>query len=363
MIRIAYLVSNFRRTGPTNQLFNIVSNLDLNIFEPTIITLSPEIEGESLMPKFKKLHQVKFYHLEMSRLKGLFLNSSKVKGIINIINPDIIHSNGIRADFISSRLIHKSKRVSTLRNFPYEDYTMLYGKLQGIIMAYSHLKFLGKLDYIACVSNFIHEKVNLYFKNSLVIHNGSNTQIFNTNYDLDSSKRKLGLKLNEIIIISVGHLSNRKNPLVIIKAFKNIKAQNVRLLFLGSGPLYDDCIKATGNDNRIVLLGRVDNVNEYLAASNIFISSSLSEGLPNSVLEAHAMNKVSILSDIPQHKELIENPEFNFLFPPKDSDVLAKILTNVLEKEISKTKVQYNFTHSATGMSIKYQELYKNILK
>ena len=92
----------------------------------------------------------------------------------------------------------------------------------------------------------------------------------------------------------------------IVKAFdiykqKRLKAQ---LLVLGDGAerSYLESLSKDG----VHFLGSVDNVIEYLQISDVFVSAALSEGLPNTVLEAMACGLQTILSNINPHKELAE---------------------------------------------------------
>ena len=63
----------------------------------------------------------------------------------------------------------------------------------------------------------------------------------------------------------------------------------------------------------------IGHVQEYLGASNYFISASLAEGLPNSVLEAMACGLPCILSNIPPHVEIHEmNKDSSLMFDIKD---------------------------------------------
>ena len=128
----------------------------------------------------------------------------------------------------------------------------------------------------------------------------------------------------------------------------------------------EEC-KKLSNDN-IILKGNVDNVNDYLTASDYYISASESEGLPNSVLEAGRSGLNLILSDIPQHKEVFEKQlHFTSLFNVGD----VETLTNLLDYQIKTNKsvmnielanyIEENFSHEV--MSSKYQELYKNMIK
>ena len=121
---------------------------------------------------------------------------------------------------------------------------------------------------------------------------------------------------------------------------------------------------ATGQKN-ISFHGTVPNIDDYLIAADLFISSSKSEGLPNSVLEALAWGVPVILSDIPAHREIINiSSKAGLTFPIDDEDQLSYILSefrpsheaSLCARSIIENKL------NASAMVSKYGEMYKSII-
>ena len=120
-------------------------------------------------------------------------------------------------------------------------------------------------------------------------------------------RKKLGLPLDKKICVFTGGLVKCKNPATLIKGFLDSRSSdNGILLIVGDGPLKKDCQALALNSCRVKFTGRVDNVEKYLQASDIFISTSFTEGLPNSVIEAMACGLGVCLSDIDVHREVLE---------------------------------------------------------
>ncbi len=359
MYRILYLVSTLGKSGPTNQLYNIVKNLDNEKFSPFILTLSPEPK-ESYIKRFRELN-LPIESLNLSRIQGVLKGKALLKRMINEISPDIIHTQGLRADEMASKYLKEYKCIATLRNYPYEDYLMKFGKVKGSLMAIKHLRAINKLPKVVACSQslaYLFEERKQIKMN--YIQNGVNQDNY---YYCNSSKKEirenLGLKGDVTYFVTVGSLILRKDPLTIMEAFNG---SDDYLLVLGDGPLIDECKKNVKRKN-VIFVGNTDKVNEYLNAADYFISASLSEGLPNTVLEALATGLPVVLSDIPQHSEILKyNSNAGLAFEPKNVKHLMKQLKNIKSSEYE-TSSQHaksivdNHLNSR-NMSKKYQQLY-----
>lgn len=368
MIKILYLVSTLEATGPTKQLSYIVKYLDRRNYYPVVLTLSPE-PSNSFWNFFAKSMSVELHSLNLSRFDGLFFAKRMVKEFILKNNIRIVHSQGIRADNIMSSMSNDMcYKVMTLRNYPYFDYCINYGKLFGFIMANRHISYLKKADksfvVSKSVSDLIRKKTGCLFD---YIRNGIDVDSFNRNiYDKNILRKKIGIPEKAKVFISAGNLSRGKDPLTIIKAFNNLDSCTYVLIVLGDGVLKYECQKVIKNKN-IKLVGKVDNVLDYLMASDFFITASLSEGMPNSVMEAMLCGLPCVLSDISPHIEINEiNKNSSVLFGVGDHLSLLKSINKILDNnycimsEAAKNIVYHHL--NAKYMSQKYQDVYSSLL-
>lgn len=369
-IKTTYIVSTLKRSGPTNQLFNIINNLDRAIFEPHLITLSPEPE-DSRWADFENIG-VKLYSLNLSRVKGLFFAKPNLSKLINKIQPQIIHSQGIRADSLLAELKTNASKVTTIHNFPQQDYKMTYGKFLGFLMLISHVKKLKKIDKVIGCSLAVASNLEEKFKLSGVkgIPNGVDQKYFlpvlgNINY----IKSKLNLPLDSKLWISTGHLSKRKDPIFIIKSWLNLPSQykNQHLIFLGAGELTEECKVIAKESTNIHFLGRVNNVLDYLQGSDYFVSASKAEGLPMAAIEAMACGLPVLLSDIEPHKEIhAMSPNIGELYELGDEASFLRSFEKLKNSDYefhSKAALALISTElSAIKMSEKYQSVYTELL-
>lgn len=366
-INVLYIISNLTKCGPVNILYGIIKNMSNDKFNINILTLSKE-KDNSMLNEFKAL-DINVYDMNISRVGMQIYGKRKFQKIVNKINPDIIHTHGIRAELYSSRYITKNI-FTTIHNYPHKDFIMEYGKVLGSYMVNKEIKIIKKISNPIACSKSISEEIKSLFNCDIdYIQNGIDIKKYNkiTNLEKISLKNKLGINKNSKIIISVGRLIDRKNPIKIIESFiqSNIKDEYT-LIMLGDGNLKEECEKYSCKN--ILVLGEVSNVSDYLNIADIFISSSKAEGLPNAVLEAMACGLMVILSDINPHKEIIDNNTESGILFDLNNDELVNILNNIhnldLEFRSLKCREIVEEYFSDVAMSRKYQDKYiKSIRK
>lgn len=154
----------------------------------------------------------------------------------------------------------------------------------------------------------------LYGKeNFLILPNAINVDNFIFNENIRKKIRK-DLCLNDSLIIgNVARLSPEKNHLFMIDVFEELlKLQkNAKLVFVGCGQMYSVIqkkIKEKCLEDKIVMLGLRNDVNQILQAFDIFLFPSIFEGLPMSVIEAQTSGLKCVLSDtIDKDVKITEN--------------------------------------------------------
>jgi len=363
-MKVLYLTSTLKNSGPTNVLLNIIKNLDRNKFNPAILTLSPEPKNSSIQLFIKC--DVELYFLNKSRINWLFGKRS-FSQLVEKVNPDIIHSQGFRADHLISKYCKNYPKIITVHNFPFYDYPLKYGKLFGTLLAKIHTNAIKKLSKssVACSSTIQSQFLNNCEIEIGVIKNGINTDRYTliNNSEVIEKRKKLGFPEKSKIFIIVGSLIERKDVITTINSFKLHKDYNSLLLIVGDGPEKDFLIRKSDGDNRIRFLGKISNVDDYLQISDFYISASKAEGLPLSVIEAMSCGLPCILSTIPSHFEILsQNNEYLVkYFNIGDSNKLRKIMDYPCapynNKRDIRNYIEANF--SSTIMSNKFQELYK----
>jgi glycosyltransferase involved in cell wall biosynthesis len=114
-----------------------------------------------------------------------------------------------------------------------------------------------------------------------------------------------------------------------VRAVASCEPGSIRLLIAGDGPerprLVSE-IARLGLDGAVELLGTRGDVHELLAAADVFVLSSESEGMPMSVLEAMAAGLPVVASAVGGVPEVVRDGETGALVPPRDPVALAEAI-------------------------------------
>ncbi len=175
---------------------------------------------------------------------------------------------------------------------------------------------------------------------------GVNLNKYKKNDRLRTAKRKqLGLDIDTKFILTVGELSKRKNQSVLIKALYNIKDEHFICYICGQGPLQatlQNLIYKLGVDDRIKLVGFRPDIAELCLAADIFVFSSLQEGLPVAVMEAMAAGLPIVCSNIRGNVDLVNDEKDGFVVNPKDARGFAERIECLMRDEDIRKRFSHN---------------------
>lgn len=169
--------------------------------------------------------------------------------------------------------------------------------------------------------------------------------------------------LDPIRFLFIGRLLAEKGIFEFLKAAEIVKQQHPEVEFIVLGAIDKDNPSSLSQSdldyykqaNIIIHPGHVDNVQEWIEKSSVFVLPSYREGVPCSTQEAMACGRAVITSDVPGCRETVINNENGFLIPPYDADALTeKIIYLINEKEniklfgkksteMSKNKFDFNY--------------------
>jgi glycosyltransferase involved in cell wall biosynthesis len=208
-------------------------------------------------------------------------------------------------------------------------------------------------------------------KKIAIIENGIDINKFKPSKSIENIKKELKLK-NIPTITSVASLTKQKDYPTLIRAISFVQKQlDVNFLIVGKGTGYEDetnkiknLIQRLGLKN-VRILGYRQDIPNILAVSDVWVSSTLYEGQSNSLLEAMAMKKAIVTTNIPENSEVVVNNKEALFIPIKSpvnlSDALIKLLNDkklakkLGENAYKKLKADYDIKQTIR----KIEDLYK----
>lgn len=313
--------------------------------DPTIITLKPDDFQKSRQKDFEKLG-VKVEHF--------FNLKSQKKDILTFIEEekfDVIHSHGLIPDYINSYLKKREQKkafhITTLHNYPFDDYVKSKGSLLGNTMAVLHLISIRNLYKVACSKSICSDFRKIGVKVD-VIQNGI---IFP---DRLISHKKSNQKST---FLYLGRIHKRKNVAFLVSYFQFHPEYD--LWVVGDGAEYESIKMRCASTTNITVFGKTEKPNDFYQKADYYISASTSEGLPLSVLEAMSNGLPCVLSDINPHKEVM-SPDKGVIFKNNDIDDLDKSIKKVITSEFTAAKI-FEETKSEFDIKVmmsKYVNLY-----
>lgn len=293
--------------------------------------------------------KTKTFYLDMD---GFLARKAFYQNLLQENKIDVVHSHGIRPDLLNFLFTPRSlMKISTIHNYLNLDYKFDFGVFMGQIYTFLHLFILRRLDRVVGCSNSVTDNLKRFSVNATSIRNGV----------IKSELPKVRKNNEELSLLFLGRLVSIKNPIEFLKATLKLKElRNIKVYVVGEGD--KNYIKKLSLEYpHVELLGDVNNPNEYIAKSDILVSTSRSEGFPLSVLESLYLGKKVILSDIEPHKEIVEmvgKVASCYKLGEIDSLVNA-ILTAENYIEPNPEKVKYLV--SAERMLNEYMAIYKTV--
>lgn len=257
---------------------------------------------------------------------------------------DIIHVHDWLSAFAGYVLKHSFKKplLATI-------HATEYGRNQGIYT--KEQKFIHDIEWwltyeawrvIVC-SNFMKEEIINLFKlpedKIDIIPNGVNVENLKTNLNLNEIRKNFALP-HEKIILFIGRMYYQKGPEYLLRSAPFVLSQfpNAKFIFIGTGDLLNSLREEANNlglQNKAVFTGFIDDSlrNALLNIADICVFPSIYEPFGIVALEAMALSKPVVASNLGGFKEIINSGYDGLLFTPKDIYDLAQKILSLLNNE------------------------------
>lgn len=203
------------------------------------------------------------------------------------------------------------------------------------------------------------------------IHNGVDVARFSVGGS-EAGRRALGLARDDVVIGAVGRLESVKDHMNLLEALARVRTtRRWRLVIIGEGTLRRELETRMEREDlrgKVRLMGERLDVPELLKGLDIYVISSIAEGISNTVLEAMATGLPVVATRVGGNPELVEHGVNGMLVRVSDPDALADALATYLNDpdlalrhgRASRQRAVEKF--SLASMGVQYRDLYLSLL-
>lgn len=306
---------------------------------------------------------------KFARYNSKYLNFLNLNNVLSHCKPDIVHTHCTGSLLDIGPLYFLKKAAPLVHTFHFGNYPHIEKKY-----LYAERLFAKRATRLVSVSESQRSSlIDCLRLNPLSIETVFNGVSENPFIEDRNAKRdaraELGFNEDDLIIGAVAVLSVQKGIAHLLDAAVDVmKARpRVKFLIVGGGPLLDslrDKARALGISGKVHFTGWRRDAQKLLTVLDIFVSSSLWEGLPLAILEAMAAKKAIIATTVGDNTSLISDHSTGLLIPKADPGALAKSMIELIDDQALRARLGQNaYCFFSANFSIKkmvdsYEKIY-----
>jgi sugar transferase (PEP-CTERM/EpsH1 system associated) len=325
--RVLHVLNTLQTGGAEYLVLNVAKTYDKSRFEMMVCSMGGDGEiGDELralgVPVFVLTRRQGLDPLLVPRLLRL-IRRERVK-VVHTHNVAPWLYAGIAARLGGARVCHT-------------EHSNLFPQQRALRRAE---RLLGKISKaVICdgedVRRQLIEEQKLSPRNVVTIYNGVDTALYARPVDRTAGRRALGLADDTPVVATVARLEPVKDQVMLLRAFERVGSElpEARLVLVGDGSVRGELeqqARRPGLAGRVLFLGRRADVAALLPLFDVFVLSSVSEGLPLTVLEAMAAGLPCVSTSVGAVPEAVVEGQTGLLVPTGDSDRMATALIRLL---------------------------------
>jgi glycosyltransferase involved in cell wall biosynthesis len=374
---LLYVITKLELGGAQKQILALLRSLNKEEFKPFLFTAQDGILLNEAM-RVDGLTVIKSRYLQrpINPLKDL-LAIIEIYKFIKKNNIEIVHTHSSKAGILgrlAARLAKVKAIIHTVHGWSFNDYQPSLKRI-----------FFIWLERIS--ANFTHRLVVVSQRDKqrgLNMHIGGEDKYVIISYGIDYSefsaakknqglRREFGIDADDIVVAMVSCFKPQKAPRDFIKLAQLVcrDIPKAKFILVGDGVLRKNIerwIYEFNLQERIILTGWRKDVPRILSETDIFVLTSLWEGLPISVLEAMAAALPIVATNTGGISEIISEGKTGFLVAPRDMDEMNRKLGLLLKDEDLRKRIGQNARDSLDGnfciknMKTQNENLYRGLI-
>ena len=342
-IKICHLISGDLWAGAEVQMYTVVLALShCPEFELSAILLNDGLLAE----KLRAAGIVTTVYDE--RKMGFFQIKSNINQLLTKNPAAIMHSHRYKENILAATAKKRGKvkyLVQTVHGIgePFHGLKSAKSRFRSILNTYYTRKYF---DTIISVSDNIRGQLAEFLPSSkiITIHNAVDPANLHVSKSPRLIRAELGINDEHQLIGSVGRMVPVKGYDLFLKMAAMISHTNpmARFLLVGDGPLkseLENSAREMGLGGEIVFAGFRSDVTDLINSLDIFVMTSIHEGIPMALLEAMALEKAVVSTAVGGIVEVISNGKSGLLVEPGSCTALAQACLRILDDDALKVRL------------------------
>ncbi len=332
MTRIVHIITGLSANGAQKMLYNICINSG-KLYEHEIISLSDE--GDMGRRFAENGIKVLALNLSWRNLPSGIAKAVKVCRKACIVDSWLYHADLF--SFIVSRVFLKRCLVWNIRH---ENLDREYNKRWTLRIARINSflsRYVDMISYNSRKARESHEKFGYFSRNAVMVKNGFDLEKFRFNENgRKRIREELDIRDEDIAIVTAGRWNVLKGYSVLFDSLRILKSRGYDYSLIMAGKGLDGTnfeIKRLlyGIEDRVILLGKRDDIPDIFSAGDIFVSPSISESFSNSIGEAMACSLACVVTDAGESAEI--TGDTGMVAGAGDIDALAEGLIGMIKAD------------------------------
>jgi len=391
-IKVVHIITKLELGGAQQNTLYTVEHLDKKNFDVYLLSGCGGILDETAKLLAKKtcvkVYFVKNLVREINIIKDI-LAFIEIFELLIKIKPQIIHTHSSKAGiigrwaafFLNFFIKKKIKIIHTFHGFAFSKFHNFFVRNFYIILEFFTAIISDKLIFVSLDNIETAKKYKIGSdKKYVLIRSGIKiSEFYKVSFDKELKEKKrdeLQISLSEKVITTIGPFKPQKNLSDFIKMAKivveKLPQQKIKFLIAGDGEQRNMLLwltKKLNLEDKIKFLSWYKDVKGLLAVTDIFVMTSLWEGLPRSAVESLVAGVPVIAYAVDGLNDIVKSGENGFLVQPKDYNTLAEHIVYLLKHEDILDKFKKNAvitiekSFDIDYMVIQQENLYRGCLK
>lgn len=263
----------------------------------------------------------------------------------------------------STKVIYTAHGFHFYKGAPVLNWIIYYPIEKALARYTDCLITINNEDY-----NLARRKFNKSKEIRLVHGVGFNSERLNVSTQ-QNYREELECKEDDIVLSYIAEINDNKNQILLLNCMETIVNQfsNVKLLLIGSDSTegkFEKHIKEKQLESNVKLLGNRDDIGHLLSITDIYVASSLREGLPVNIMEAMYKKLPIVALDNRGHRALIQNGKNGFIVNNKQmmTERIVELIKNEnLRKQIGEEAFKETQKYQLENVKKEMIKIYKKI--